>query len=57
VTKNWHAPRLRHAATLIKIEGQSGFDDLQQMLAAAHTLSSERRLSRFVYVARKPNGH
>ena len=55
VTKNWLEARIKHAADLIKMEGQSGFDDLQQMLAAAHTLSSERRLSRFVYVARKPN--
>jgi len=38
------------------MEGREAFDDLQQMLATAHTLSSERRLSRFVYVARKPGG-
>jgi ubiquinone/menaquinone biosynthesis C-methylase UbiE len=56
VTKNWHEARVNHAADLIKMEGQSEFDDLQQMLAVAHTLSDERRLSRFVYVARKPNG-
>jgi ubiquinone/menaquinone biosynthesis C-methylase UbiE len=54
VTKNWHEARTRHAADLAKIEGQSGFDNLQQMLAIAHKVSSERRLSRFVFVARKP---
>jgi len=56
VTKNWHEARVNHAADLIKMEGREAFDDLQQMLATAHTLSSERRLSRFVYVARKPGG-
>ncbi len=54
VTKNWHDARINHATDLIKMEGQSGFDDLQQMLATAHTVSNEHRLSRFVYVARKP---
>lgn len=56
VTKNWHDARIEHAADLVKIEGQSGYDDLQRMLEVAHTISSERRLSRFVYVARKPGG-
>jgi ubiquinone/menaquinone biosynthesis C-methylase UbiE len=56
VTKNWHEARIKHAADLVRIEGQAGFDDLQQMLAAAHALSDERRLSRFVFIARKPNG-
>lgn len=57
VTRNWHDARINHAADLIKIEGQSDYDALQRMLAAAHTMSSEHRLSRFVYVARKPDGH
>ncbi|HST04256.1 MAG TPA: class I SAM-dependent methyltransferase, partial [Chloroflexia bacterium] len=56
VTKNWHEARIKHAADLVKMEGQAGFDDLQYMLATAHTISSERRLSRFVYIARKPVG-
>jgi ubiquinone/menaquinone biosynthesis C-methylase UbiE len=56
VTKNWHQARMDHSDDLIRMEGQGAFDDLQQMLAAAHTLSSERRLSRFVYIARKPGG-
>lgn len=55
VTMNWHEARTNRARDLIKMEGQSGFDDMQQMLASAHKLSSEHRLSRFVYVARKPS--
>ena len=54
VTKNWHDARADHRDYLLKIESQADFDDLQQMLATAHTLSSERRLSRFAYRARKP---
>ncbi len=54
VSKNWHDARADHRDYLLKIESQASFEDLQQMLAATHTLSSERRLSRFAYRARKP---
>jgi hypothetical protein len=39
---------------LLTIESEIEFEDLQRMLSAAYTLSSERRLSRFAYRARKP---
>ncbi len=55
VSKNWHDARAEHRDNLVKIEGQGDFENLQRMLAAAHTLSSERRLSRFAYQARKPS--
>jgi SAM-dependent methyltransferase len=54
VTKNWHDARAARRDHLVKMEGQAGYEDLQRMLATAHTLSSERRLSRFAYRARKP---
>jgi SAM-dependent methyltransferase len=54
VTKNWHDSRVEHQEDLVKIEGEAAFEDLQRMLATAHTLSSERRLSRFAYSGRKP---
>jgi SAM-dependent methyltransferase len=54
VTRNWHDSRIKHQEDLLKIEGEAAFEDLQRMLATAHTLSSERRLSRFAYSGRKP---
>ncbi|MEO8288026.1 MAG: methyltransferase domain-containing protein [Chloroflexota bacterium] len=54
VSKNWHDARADHRDYLLEIESQAAFEDLQRMLAATHTLSSERRLSRFAYRARKP---
>ena len=56
VTKNWHDSRVEHQEELLRIEGEAAFEDLQRMLATAHTLSSERRLSRFVYSGQKPVG-
>jgi SAM-dependent methyltransferase len=54
VTRNWHDARVEHQQDLLKMEGEAAFDELQRMLATAHTLSSERRLSRFAYRGRKP---
>ena len=56
VTGNWHEARIEHSADLIKIEGQASYDSMQDLLAVAHTISSERRLSHFAYLARKPGG-
>lgn len=53
VSGRWHASRERHQDALIQIEGKERFDGLQGFLATAHMLSSERRLSRFVFVAEK----
>jgi ubiquinone/menaquinone biosynthesis C-methylase UbiE len=49
----WHASRQQHREDLLKIEGEERFEGLQRFLAAVHNLSSERRLSRFVFVAEK----
>jgi SAM-dependent methyltransferase len=54
VTSRWHESRANHREELLQIESQAEYEDLQRMLAAAHTLSSEHRLSRFAYSARKP---
>jgi len=45
--------RQRHKDALIKIEGKERFADLQQFFAAMHSLTSERRLSRIVYLVEK----
>lgn len=49
----WYASRQRHREDLIKIEGEERFEGLQKFFSVVHTLSSERRLSRFVFVAEK----
>ncbi len=45
--------RQRHSADLIKIEGEELFTGIQKFLATVHLLTSERRLSRFVFLAEK----
>jgi SAM-dependent methyltransferase len=49
----WHAARQRHRDDLVQIEGEERFAGLQRFLAAVYTLTHERRLSRFVFVAEK----
>ena len=53
VSKRWNDARERRRDDLIRIEGEEGFDQVQEFLAIAHRLSSERRLSRFALLARK----
>ncbi len=49
----WHAARERRRDALLEIEGEERFEGLQRFLAAVYALTSERRLSRFVFVAEK----
>lgn len=49
----WHASRQKHHEDLLKIEGEERFSGLQKFFFTVHTLSSERRLSRFVFLAEK----
>ena len=49
----WHASRQKHREDLIKIEGEERFEGLQNFFATVHKLTSERRLSRFVFLAEK----
>ncbi len=49
----WHTSRQKHRDELIKIEGEERFEGLQKFFATVHQLTSERRLSRFVFVAEK----
>lgn len=49
----WHAARQRRQLDLLQIEGEERFEGLQRFTAAVHKLTSERRLSRFVFVAEK----
>lgn len=51
VSRRWYDSRAAHREDLLKIEGEETFDGLQRFLAVVHTLSSERRLSRYAFLA------
>jgi hypothetical protein len=38
---------------LVEREGQANFDGLQRFLACVHSLSTDRRLSRYCYLAER----
>lgn len=50
----WHDARQKRSAELIRLEGEETFAGLQRFLATVHRLTRERRMSRFLYVGRKP---
>ena len=54
VARRWHDARARQREALVAREGQANFDGLQRFLMCVHTLSAERRLSRYAYFAEKP---
>jgi len=56
VSKRWHDARAEDRAALVEIEGEDRFRELQRFFMAVHRLTGERRLSRFVYLARKRPG-
>jgi ubiquinone/menaquinone biosynthesis C-methylase UbiE len=53
VSIRWHAARQRHREELIQIEGEERFEGLQTFLSTVHRLTTDRRLSRFVFLAEK----
>lgn len=56
VSGRWRQAREQHREELLQIEGAERFAGLQQFFAAVHRLTSERRLSRIVYLVQKPAG-
>lgn len=54
VARRWHDARQGQQEALVAREGRANFDGLQRFLECVHTLSVERRLSRFAYLAEKP---
>jgi len=53
ISGRWHEARQHHKNELVQIEGEERFDALQKFFASVHRLTSERRLSRIVYIAEK----
>lgn len=56
VSGRWADARDRHREALTAKEGEQGFASLQAFLRVVQRVSSERRLSRLVYLARRPAG-
>jgi len=56
VASRWMEARARHREALVAREGEANFEGLQRFLRCVRTLSLERRLSRFAYLAEKPPG-
>jgi cyclopropane fatty-acyl-phospholipid synthase-like methyltransferase len=54
VASRWHDARARHQEALVAREGEANFQGLQRFLKCVNTLSAERRLSRYAYLAEKP---
>ena len=54
IAKRWLDARQKRTNDLMAIEGKANFEGLQQFLSTVHTLTSEGRLRRYVYVAQKP---
>ena len=53
VSRRWQDARAKRRERLTAIEGDEGFEGLQRFLSAVYVLASERRLSRYMYLAEK----
>ena len=53
IAGRWRAARERRAKALIREEGEDWFDRRQVMLSMTAHLATERRLTRFFYLAEK----
>jgi SAM-dependent methyltransferase len=53
IAMKWHDAREKRKEELVTAEGNANFDGLQRFLSCVHTLTSERRLLRYMYFASK----
>ena len=53
VAGRWHDAREKRKSELTALEGNINFDGMQKFLSCVQTLTSEKRLLRLVYLARK----
>ncbi len=53
IAKRWYEARQERASQLTAAEGESSFQGVQSFLDCVHTLTSEKRLRRYVYLAAK----
>jgi len=55
VARRWRDARIRHRGALVDDESERTFEGLQRFLSIVHALASQRRLSRYTVLARKPD--
>lgn len=55
VAGRWAAARAKREAALREIEGHATYEGQQELFRVAEQIARERRLSRFVFLASKPN--
>ena len=53
IAKRWHHAREKRKEELVAAEGNTNFEGLQRFLSCVHTLTSEKRLLRYLYIASK----
>jgi len=53
IARRWHGAREKRRAALVDLEGEDNFEGLQRFLSCVHTLTAERRLLRYLYVAER----
>jgi len=53
IAKQWHQAREKRKKELDALEGNRNFEGLQRFLSCVHSLTSERRLLRYLYLADK----
>lgn len=53
ISGRWHAARRSRRDALLRIEGEERYEGLQQFFAVVHSLTTEKRLSRIVYLVEK----
>jgi hypothetical protein len=53
IANRWHEARERRRNELVALEGTDNFKGLQAFLFCVHSLTTERRLLRYLYVADK----
>lgn len=56
VSRKWREARARREEALVPLEGAETFEGIQRFLEMVHRLSSEERMSRYMYLAEKPAG-
>lgn len=55
IAMRWRDAREKHKQALTAVEGEQNFQGLQRFLSCVHTLTSEKRLLRMLYLAQKPS--
>jgi hypothetical protein len=53
IARQWHHAREKRKEELVAAEGSTNFEGLQRFLSCVHTLTSEKRLLRYLYFATK----